>query len=49
MGALHDLSGNWTLVLWVMVATAVLMVVGGLRGAAPGFVGGRRKATGYAT
>ena len=49
MGALHDLSGDWTLVLWVLVAVAALMVVGGLRGAAPGFVRGRRKATGYAT
>ncbi len=48
MGALHDAAGGWTTVLWVLAAISVLMVVGGLRGAAPGMVRGRRKAGGFA-
>jgi CP family cyanate transporter-like MFS transporter len=47
MGALHDAAGGWTPVLWALVAVCVLMVVGGLRGAAPGIVRGRRKPAGY--
>ncbi len=43
MGALHDLSGGWTAVLWALVVVSMLMMVGGLRGAAPGIVHGRRE------
>jgi CP family cyanate transporter-like MFS transporter len=43
MGALHDVTGGWTAVLWLMFAIAVAMVATGLRAAAPGFVQARRK------
>jgi len=47
MGALHDLAGGWTTVLWALIAVSLLMWLGGLRAAAPGVVRGRRKAAGY--
>jgi cyanate permease len=43
MGALHDVAGGWTAVLWLMLAVAVAMLLIGQRAAAPGFVQARRK------
>jgi CP family cyanate transporter-like MFS transporter len=42
-GALHDVAGGWTAVLWCLLAVSVVMVAVGLRAAAPGFVEVRRK------
>jgi CP family cyanate transporter-like MFS transporter len=42
-GALHDVTGGWTAVLWLMFGSAVAMEATGLRAAAPGFVQARRK------
>jgi CP family cyanate transporter-like MFS transporter len=43
MGALHDVAGGWTTVLWVLAAVAAVMLAIGLRAAAPGLVQARRK------
>jgi CP family cyanate transporter-like MFS transporter len=42
-GAVHDIAGGWTAVLWLLLAVAVVMIAVGLRAAAPGFVEARRK------
>ena len=41
-GAVHDIAGNWTAVLWLLLAVSVVMIAVGLRAAAPGFVQARR-------
>ncbi|MCQ1953968.1 MFS transporter [Arthrobacter sp. zg-Y238] len=38
IGALHDLSGSWTLPLALLIASAAVMVGAGIRAAAPRFV-----------
>ena len=38
IGALHDISGSWTLPLAVLIASAVVMVGAGIRAAAPRYV-----------
>ncbi|MDM7990848.1 MFS transporter [Arthrobacter sp. zg-Y877] len=38
IGALHDISGSWTLPLAILLASSVVMVAAGIRAAAPRFV-----------
>lgn len=41
LGALHDLSGGWTLPIWLMLVTLIPVAVMGLRAGRPGLVAGR--------